>query len=106
MLLCIIFNRETIPFILTEASEDECLSAIEKAKEDYRLDRPSAIVEADRIILHAWSKAKQPTKRLYCLNDRVILQTDTKCEDEVESTRELLAYERNVDADRICVIEV
>jgi hypothetical protein len=110
MFLCIIFNHETIPFILQEATDAECLRAIEKAKEDFVFDRQSAIVREDHIFLHAWSKntnlTKNPKKRLYCYNDKVILQTDTKCKDEIESTRELLAYEHGINVDRICVIEI
>lgn len=106
MFLCIVFNNETIPFVLADASEEKCLKAIEKAKETFRFNEKAAIVEDDRIILHAWSKETRPRKRLYCLKDRIILQTDTLYADEIESTKELLAYERGVDAGQISVIEV
>lgn len=107
MLLCILFEHETIPFILSEASEEECLTAIEKAKESFEFVRNTAIVESDRIILHAWRKQKNhPKKRLYCLNDKIILETDTLYKEEKESTRELLAYEHNVPVEKICVVEI
>lgn len=106
MFLCIIFNHETIPFILLDATEEECLRAIEKAKENFWFDKQSAIVESDYIFLHAWDKKTKPKQRLYCYNNSVVLETDTKCEGEKESTRELLAYERNISADEICIIEI
>ena len=109
MFLCITFNHETIPFILDNATEAECLRAIEKAKEWFRFDENRFTVESDRIILHAWDKSSGKVvskKRLYCYNDRVILQTDAKYPDEVDPTRELLAYERNIEPSNICVVEI
>lgn len=110
MFLCITFNHEAIPFILPEATEEECLRAIEKAKEMFVFDTQRYTVESDRIILHAWNKPKgsikYPKKRVYCWNDKVLLQTDTKYPDEVEPTRKLLAYERGINAKDICVIEI
>lgn len=106
MLLCITFENESIPFLLSEATEEECLQAINKAKENFSFNRERAVVESDRIILHAYPKAARPGKRLYCLNNKVILQTDTKCEDEKEPTRVLLACERNVPIEKIQIIEV
>lgn len=106
MNLCIVFNMETIPFILNEATEKECLTVIEKVKENYRIDRKSAIIRTDYIYLHAYDKKPRPSKRLYCLNDKIILQTDVKYEDEKESTRELLAYEHDVKPEQIYIIEI
>lgn len=111
MLLCIIFRNETIPFILDNASEEDCLRAINKARElSFEFEEHSAIIESDRIVLHAYENRNPqkayPKKRLYCYNDRIIWQTDTKCADEVEPTRELLAYERNISSDKICVVEI
>lgn len=69
MLLCIIFNNESIPFILSEATEEECLRAIEKAKKDFNFNEYNYIVESDRIILHAIKKETARKKRLYCFED-------------------------------------
>lgn len=106
MFLCITFQNETIPFLLDGASTEECLRVIEEAKKEFSFDRKTAIIEEDRIILHASHKKPQPKKRLYCLGDKILLQTDTKCPEEKEPTRELLAYENKVCADKIYVVEV
>ena len=108
MLLIIHFKDETLPFIMSEATEAEVLHAIEVAKKDYRFVKDTAIIESDRIILHAWDKISKPypRKRLYCYNDQVILQTDTKYKEEVEPTRQLLAYERGISPNQICVVEI
>lgn len=110
MTLCIVFGHETIPFILSGATEEECLQAIEKAKENFVFDKQSATVRDDYIFLHAWHKQDKQTakkkKRLYCLGDKIILQTDWLYKDEIESTRELLAYEKNVNPNKIYVVEV
>ena len=106
MLLCITFEKESLPFLLSDATEEECLLAISKAKENFTFNRERAVVEPDRILLHAYPKTARPKKRLYCLNDKVILQTDTGCEEEKEPTRVLLAYERNVPVEKIQIIEI
>lgn len=106
MLLCITFENELLPFILDMATEEECLKAIEKAKEDFMFDKADYIVTPDRIILHAFKKRKIPRKRLYCLKDKIILQTDANYSNEIQSTKELLAYEKNVAVDEIFAIEI
>ena len=88
------------------ATEEECLKAIEKAKEDFMFDKADYIVTPDRIILHAFKKRKIPRKRLYCLKDKIILQTDANYSNEIQSTKELLAYEKNVAVDEIFAIEI
>lgn len=105
MFLCVAFNGELLPFMMDMATEEECIKAIEKLKEDYNFSKADYIVESDRIILHAWKK-KVMKKRLYILNDTVILQTDTCYPDEVQPTKELLAFERNVSVDEIHVVEI
>ena len=47
----------------------------------------------------------QRNQRYYILNGNVILITDKQYYDEIESTRELLAYERGVSVDSIYVVE-
>lgn len=106
MLLCITFENELLPFILDMATEEECLKAIEKAKEDFMFDKADYIVTPDRIILHAFKKRKIPRKRWYCLKDKIILQTDANYSNEIQSTKELLAYEKNVAVDEIFAIEI
>lgn len=105
MFLCVAFNGELLPFMMDMATEEECIKAIEKLKEDYNFSKADYVVESDRIILHAWKK-KAMKKRLYILNDTVILQTDTCYLDEVQPTKELLAFERNVSVDEIHVVEI
>lgn len=109
MFLCITFENELIPFILDNATEDECLKAIETAKNmGFAFNKSIYTIESDRIVLHAHKTSGKPItkKRLYCYADKVILQTDTKCPDEIESTRKLLACERNIQPDKICVVEI
>lgn len=108
MFLCITFEGELLPFILNEAATDEVLHAIEVAKTMCEFDKVHNVVESDRIILHARPKriTPIPKKRLYCYNDEIILQTDVRYPDEAEATRKLLAYERGIPADKICVVEI
>ena len=105
MFLCVAFNGELLPFMMDMATEEECIKAIEKLKEDYNFSKADYVVESDRIILHAWKK-KVMKKRLYILKDTVILQTDTCYPDEVQPTKELLAFERNVSVEEIHVVEI
>lgn len=108
MLLCICFTGESIPFILDMATEDEVLRAISKCKEMFDIDDRNYTVESDRIILHARKRNNPPKreKRLYCWNDKIILQTPADYPDEVEPTRELLANERGINLKDICVVEI
>ena len=108
MLLCITFEDELLPFIMNEATTDEVFHAIKVARTMFEFSKANYVVEADRVVLHAYPKrtAPKPKKRLYCYNDKVILQTDTKYPDEVEPTRILLAMERNISLDKIQVIEI
>lgn len=105
MFLCVAFNGELLPFMMDMATEEECIKAIEKLKEDYNFSKADYVVESGRIILHAWKK-KVMKKRLYILKDTVILQTDTCYPNEVQPTKELLAFERNVSVDEIHVVEI
>lgn len=77
MLLCICFSGESIPFILDMATEDEVLRAISMCKRMFDIDDRNYTVESDRIILHARKRNNPPKKRkrLYCWNDKIILQT-------------------------------
>lgn len=106
MFLCIVFEYEFLPFILDNASEAECLQAIEKAKEMFTINRTHYVVESDRIILYAKEKKVKPKKRLYCLKEKVVLQTKADYSDEVDSTKQLLAYENNVAPEEIYAIEI
>lgn len=109
MFLCITFKDELLPFILDMATDEECIKAIEMAKQmGFEFNKALYTIEADRIILHAHKTDKKPVtrKRLYCYNDKVLLQTDTKYPEEIETTRDLLAYERGIHPSRICVVEI
>lgn len=108
MFLCIRFYGESIPFILDMATEDEVLRAISKCKEMFDIDDRNYTVESDRIILHAKERNRpsKKKKRLYCWNDKIILQTSADCSDEIEPTRELLANERGISLKDICVVEI
>lgn len=106
MTLCIIFEKETVPFLLSEVSEEEVLATINLAKKNFTFSRQRAIVESDRVVLHAIPKTAKPKKRLYCYHNKVILQTDTLYPEEIESTRALLAYERQIPERLIQVVEV
>lgn len=103
--LCISFQGEMVPFIMNMATEAECLRAIEIAKKDFLFNRNTAVVKNDRSYLHAIPRHAKKKRRLYCLNDKVIWDTDTQCPDEVASTKELLAYENHVNPSDICVVE-
>ena len=104
MFLCISFIGEAIPFILDNATEAECLQAIEVAKKDFKLSKDSARIDGNHIYLEATPKHR-PKKRLYCLNEKVILVTDTDCPGEIQPTKELLAIERNVSPSDIYMVE-
>ena len=39
MFLCITFNGEFLPFMMDMVSEEECIKAIEKLKEDYNFSK-------------------------------------------------------------------
>lgn len=106
MYLNIAFNNKVLPFTLDVATEERCLEIIEKAKRYFNFNKSDCVIDKDRITLNAYNKKPKTTLRLYCFNDKIILQTDTKYPDEVNSTKELLAYERNIDIDNICVVEI
>ena len=61
MLLLITFPNETMPFIEDGLSEEECIRAINKAKElGWEFQENRYVVESDRIIIHAWKR--NPTR--------------------------------------------
>ena len=105
MFLCIAFAGESIPFVMDDADE-ACLKAIEICKKDFYFNRQTAVVETDHVYLEAWPREKQAKRRLYVYNDKVILETDMQCEDEVEETKQLLAYERHCKLENIQCVEV
>ena len=105
MYLCITFQNELVPFILEQATDKECMQAIEKAKDmGFHFNRANYVVENDRIILHAINGTQKSKHILYCLNGEVILQTDARYPDEIIPTKELLAYEMDVDVDQIYTV--
>ena len=105
MFLCIAFAGESIPFVMDDADED-CLRAIELCKKDFYFNRKTAVVRTDHVYLEAWPKKRPPRRRLYIHGDKVIFETDTDCPDEIEPTRELLAYERQCPPSEIQCVEL
>lgn len=112
MFLELIFAGETIPFIEDNLSLDECIHIIDVAKSMFVLDDRNVIIDEDRVILHMRNRDYKPEralrkiKRLYCSNDKVLLQTPADYKDEIEPTKELLAYEKGIAPSQICVIEI
>lgn len=106
MFLCITFKDEMIPFILSEATEEECLKAIEMTKKNFSFNKINYVVESDRIILRASPKKGKPKKRIYCYDNKIILETRADYSEEIQPTKELLAYEKNINIEKICVIEI
>lgn len=77
MLLLITFPNETMPFIEDGLSEEECIRAINKAKElGWEFQENRYVVESDRIIIHAWkrnpTRETRKKKRYYIFGDKVL----------------------------------
>lgn len=112
MLLVITFPNETIPFIEDGLSEEECIHAINKAKElGWGFLENHYVVKSDRIVLHAWKRnpTKEPRrkkKRYYIFDDKVLLVTSLDCPEEIPATKELLAYEKGIPANAISAVEI
>jgi len=107
MFLCIAFAGESIPFVLEDADIEDCLKAIELCKKDYYFNRQTAVVREDHVYLEAWPRKNlKMRRRLYICNDKVILETDTQCKDEVEETKRLLTYEQHCKLENIQCIEI
>lgn len=106
MYLCILFPKETIPFELF-SSEEMCLKAIEMArKQGWEFNERTSIIKDDLILLHACHKQSPKKKRIYILDEKVLLETDIGCPDEVFPTKELLAYENHCSVDDVKAVEI
>lgn len=107
MLLIITFPNELIPFQLFD-SEENCLKAIQIArKQGWEFHSKRARIRNDFICLHAMKK-NQPSKqkRYYIYRDKVLLETSCDQPDEIEPTKELLAYEHDCDSSAIYAINI
>lgn len=108
MLLIIIIEHTDLPFILDQASEADCLETVRRAKKmGFEFDENNYTIDTDLIILHAKrTGVKVPKKRYYVLNEKIILVTPADSPEEVQSTKNLLAYKKNVNASMISAVEV
>ena len=109
MLLLITFPNETMPFIEDGLSEEECIRAINKAKElGWEFQENRYVVESDRIILHAWKRnpTRETKKRYYIFGDKVLLVTSLDCPEEILATKELLSYEKGISVNAISAVEI
>lgn len=111
MLLLITFPNETMPFIEDGLSEEECIRAINKAKElGWEFQENRYVVESDRIIIHAWkrnpTRETRKKKRYYIFGDKVLLVTSLDCPEEILAIKELLSYEKGISVNAISAVEI
>lgn len=101
------FDNDIVP-VSIYGPDDMVLKAIEKIKEKWTFILPMCSVNGDEAHIHVIEKDRKPVfkKRLYVYKDKVIWQTPYDCDEEIDPTRELLAYERNAQPDEIYVIGV
>lgn len=100
---------DPMPFVMQNVPESECLRAVEVARSlgfEFDKNSPSTKVTDTLIRLHGYEKKRPKKRRLYVYGDGVLLETDTSCPEEKEPTKALLAYEKDIDASLIHIIEL